>query len=54
MRAQHNARNTQGTGLRNKTDATVSVMSDPVRSPCAAPEPQSVELLLMQLCPAKM
>lgn len=54
MRAQHSARNTQGTGLGNKTDATVSVMSDPVRNPCAAPEPQSVELLLMQLCPAKM
>jgi len=52
MRVQNSARNTQGTGPGNKTDATVSVMSDPVRGPCAAPEPQSVELLLMQLCPA--
>lgn len=34
----------------NKTDATVSVMSDPTS---AAPKPRSGELLLMQLCPAK-
>ncbi len=48
MRAQHSVRNTEGTGLGNRTDATVS--ADPTS---AAPKPRSGELLLMQLCPVK-